>query len=172
MTNVNYRVLKSNIIKACKSVKGGDIVDFKIDFKKLCELVEDINLTPMCVGMNPVKMIPEIIPFMSEYFDKSHMEWLSDSKYHTTIAFIDSEYIDEKAAELLEKLKMPKVDDPDNDKVQVYAELVANYPCYFATIVSYKNNAPKVNRPSFEIACRANKVTIKMSDYQYNHKDF
>ena len=173
MTTVNYRTLKSIIIKACKNKKGGHPANFYINFDKLTELSEEINLVPMFVGLDPVKMIPEVIPFMSEYFDKSHLVWLSDSKFHTTITFIDKEYIDDKAAELLDKLKTLQVDDPELDKVQVYSELIANYPCYFATIVSYKSNSPKSgNHPTYEIACRANKVTIKMSDYQYNHKDF
>lgn len=172
MTNVNYRVLKSNIIKACKAVRGDDPIEFKVDYKKLCELVEDINLVPLCVGLNPTKLIPDVIPFMNEYFDKSHMEWLSDVQYFTTLIFIDSEYVNEDVIELLNLLRMPRVDDPENDKVKVCAKLVANYPCYFANVISYKNNSPSATRPSFEISCRANKVTIKMSDYKYNHKDF
>lgn len=170
MTNVNYRVLKSNIIKACVPAKHNP-VDFKVDYKKLCDLVRDINLEPIFVGMDPSRLKPEIVPFLSEYFDKSHMIWLSDDKYVTTIAFIDAEYIDDEVHELLEKLKMEQVDDPEDDKVKDYATLIANYPCYFATIVSYRNNDPN-NRPSYEIACRANKVVINMSNYQYNHKDF
>ena len=173
MTDVNYKILKSNIIKACKHEKCSvDPTAFKVDYKKLYELVEDINLVPILAGMEAEKICPRVIPYMNEYFDKSHLIWLSESKHMTTIAFIDAEYIDDTAMDLLEKLKMPKVDDPENDKVQAYAQLVANYPCYFATIVSYQNNAPTVVRPSYEIACRANKVTIKMSEYKYYHKDF
>ena len=119
------------------------------------------------------KLVPEQIPFLQEYFNKTHLEWLSDSKYVTTIAFIDSEYLDEKAIELMNKIATPQVDDPEDDKVKDFALLVTTYPCYFSTIVSYHNNSPKMsNKISYEIACRANKVVIKMSDYQYNHKDF
>lgn len=173
MTDVNYKTLKSNIIKACRGVKGIDPTDFKVDYNKLYELVEDTNLIPLCVGMNAEPVNPEIIPFMSEYWNKSHMLWMSRTMHTTTICFLDAEYRDEKADDLLAKLIQPQADDPELDKVKVYAELIANYPCYFATIVSYKSNAPgKSNRPSFEVACRANKVTIKMEDYKYNHKDF
>lgn len=172
MTDVNYKVLKSNIIKACRAVKGLDPTDFKVDYNKLYELVEDNNLIPLCVGMDPVAVEPEVIPLMQEYFNKSHVLWLSKFMHTTTLCFMDAEYRDEKADDLLCKLRQPQVDDPDLDKVKVYAELIANYPCYFATIVSYKNNAPgKGNRPSFEVSCRANKVVIKMSDYKYYHKD-
>lgn len=172
MNNVSYRVLKSNIIKACRQTKEKSI-EFVVDYKKLKDLVEDINLVPMFVGLESKRLDPELVPYLSEYFDKSHMTWLSDSKFCTVITFIDAQSIDEKAQELLDSLHVTHVDDPENDNVANYAALISNYPCYFATIVSYKNNSPTYSdKPSYEIACRANKVTIRKSDYQYNSKDF
>ena len=141
-------------------------------FNKLQSLAAEMNLIPLFVGMDPVPMKPEVIPYMSEYWNKSHMLWLSKGMHMTTICFMDAEYKDEKAEDLLNKLQQPQVDDPDLDKIKVYSEIISTYPCYFATIVSYKNCAPnKGNRPSFEIACRANKVTIKSEEYKYYHKD-
>ena len=75
---------------------------------------------------------------------------------------------------MLNKLKTPQIDDPNDDKVNDVAELLANYPCYNATIVAYKNNNPKfikLNKPSYIIQIRANKVIITNSNYQYNWRD-
>ena len=172
MNNVNYKTLKSIIIKACKAVKPGKM-EFEIDYDKLVDLAKDIKLVPVCAGLNCKHVKPDVIPFMSEYFEKSHLSWFTAAKFYTVLTFVDSESIDEKAQELLDKIKTPQMDDPDDDKVQDLATLVAEYPCYFANIVSYQNNDPKrVGRPSYEIICRANKVVIRNSDYQYNHADF
>lgn len=172
MTNVNYRVLKKDIIKSCFQ-KSPESMHFFIDFKKLCEMVEDINLVPVNVGMDSKKVEIDLIPYLSEYFEKSRLSWFTESKYSTVICFVDSEAIDDKAKELIEKIDIMQINEPDVDKVNVLATLVAEYPCYFATIVSYQSNDPKrVGKPSYEIVCRANKVVIKNSNYQYNPKDF
>ena len=173
MNNVNYKILKSCIIKACKQVKQG-YMDFTVDFNKLTSAVKDLKLTPISpIGGNAKIVQPEVIPYLSEYFEKTHLSWFSDSKFFTVITFIDSDSIDEKAQSLLDNLKSNQEDDPDNDKVKALATLVAEYPCYFATIVSYQNGDPdRIGRPSYDILCRANKVIIKSSDYQYNPKDF
>lgn len=172
MNNVNYRILSSCIIKSCKQVKQG-YMDFNVNFTKLKSLVTDLMLTPININGNAHIVKPEDIPYLSEYFEKTHLSWFSDSKFTTVITFIDTESIDEEAQKLLDSLEANQQDDPDNDKVKAMATLVANYPCYFATIVSYQNGDPsRIGRPSYEIVCRANKVIIKSSDYQYNHKDF
>jgi hypothetical protein len=172
MNNVDYKVLKSCIIRSCTPVRDGSI-EFRVNYDKLLHSVDDINLLPLNVGMCPKKVIPEMIPYLSEYFEKTNLSWFTENKYSTVITFIDTESIDEEAQRLIDKLHMKQVDDPSNDKVNDMATLVANYPCYFATIVSYRNDDPKRSgKPSYEIKCRANKVVIKSSDYQYNPKDF
>lgn len=173
MNSVNYKILKSCIIKSCKQLKQG-LMDFTVDFKKLSNLTADLKLTPIePIGFDAKIVQPEIIPFLSEYFEKSHLSWFNDSKFFSVITFIDSDSIDEKAQTLLDSLKMNQTDNPDNDKVKSIATLVAEYPCYFATIISYQNGDPdRIGRPSYDIVCRANKVVIKSSDYQYNPKDF
>lgn len=172
MNNVDYKVLKSNIIRSCCPVRE-DSIEFKINYEKLEHLVDDINLFPLNVGMHPKKVKPELVPYLSEYFEKTNLSWFTEGKYSTVITFIDTESIDERAEEIIRRLHSKQVDVPEDDKVNDLATLVAFYPCYFATIVSYRNDDPKRSgRPSYEIVCRANKVVIKSSDYQYNPKDF
>lgn len=172
--NVDYKVLKGRIIRSCK-VTGKEIVDFSIDFDKLVEECKELNLTPIYFGMNAKRVTPELIPYISEYFKDTNLSWFNSSKFSTAISFINSNYIDGKALELLEKLKTPQVDDPNDDKVNDVAELLANYPCYSATIVAYKSNNPKIiklNKPSYIVQVRANKVVITNSNYQYEYRDF
>ena len=171
--NVDYKVLKNRIIRSCK-VTGKEIVDFSIDFDRLEEECRDLHLTPIFFGLNAKRVTPELVPYLNEYFKDTNLSWFNSSKFSTVISFINSNHIDGKALELLNKLKTPQVDDPSDDKVNDVAELLANYPCYSATVVSYKSNNPKfikLNKPSYVIQIRANKVVITNSDYQYNWRD-
>lgn len=171
--NVDYKLLKSRIIRSCVS-KEKEIVDFSIDYCKLVELCEELNITPIYFGMEAKRVKPELIPYINEYFKDENLSWFNSSKFSTVISFIHTNYIDDRARELLERLKVPQVDNPDDDKVADVAELLANYPCYSATVVAYKSNNPKYikyNKPSYVIQIRGNKVTISNSDYQYNYKD-
>jgi hypothetical protein len=176
-TNTNnkviYKDLKDNIVRSCKQTKEFSM-EFRINFEKLATLVSDMSLIPIePVGGTAKRVKPENIPYLSEYFEKSYLSWFDDSKYFTALTFIDSDSIDEKATHLLNKLKQDQADDPDNDKVKDMATLVAEYPCYFATVVSYQNNDPsRLGKATYEIVCRANKVVIKSSDYQYDPVDF
>ena len=170
-TSVDYKVLKSNIIKAC-SPKTKNGYSFEVNYDKLKSLVEGLELTPVNVGMECKRVHPEAIPFLSEYFEKSKLSWFNDEKYYTVLTFVKSDAIDERCQMLLDRLQMPQEDDPDNDKVHDMSTLVADYPCYFATVVSYRNDSPnRCGKPSYVIVCRANKIVIKSSDYQYNPAD-
>jgi hypothetical protein len=138
----------------------------------LTKAVANMGLTPIFTNLNAKKVIPENIAFLGEYFEKTRLSWFNDGKHFTVVSFIETESIDERATELLEKLKVPEVDDPENDKVADLSELLANYPCYNAVTVSFRNDDPKrAGNPSYIIVIRANKVVIKSSDYQYNAKD-
>lgn len=177
MNNVNYKALKSIIIKSCKSMKKCDCdcpaMKFEVDFEKLSDLANEMGLTPLKVGLISKPAHPQNIPFLSEYFEKEKLSWFSDSKFFSVLTFIDNESIDEKAQNLIDLLASDPIDTPENDKVKNIATLVAEYPCYFATVVAYQNNDPnRAGRPSYEIICRANKVVIRNADYQYNYKDF
>jgi len=170
MINFDYKVLKQLIRKACKAEKG---IDFKVDYDKLVSVVSDLGLEPVCTDMHANKVKPELIPYLSEYFAKSRLSWFNENKYLTVVTFVDVEAIDDTCRDLLDKMKTSQIDDPDIDKVNSYATIVANYPCYFATIVSYQSNDPRrSNRPWYEIICRANKVVIRNPEYQYNPVDF
>lgn len=171
--NVDYKILKNRIIRSCFS-NAKEIVDFKIDFEKLESDCRELGILPMYFGLDARRVKPEIVPFLNEYFKDENLSWFTDNKFYTVLSFIHTDYIDEKATELLDKLKIKQEDDPSIDKVHIIAELLANYPCYSAAVVSYKSNNPKfikTCKPSFIIQIRANKVTITNSDYQYTYKD-
>lgn len=172
--NIDYKVLKNRIIRSCNPLCK-EIVDFEIDYSKLVDECRELNVVPICFGLEASRVKPELIPYLNEYFKDENLSWFSSAKFSTIISFIHKDYIDEKAEELLNKLKDPQVDDPDFDKVSAVAKLLAEYPCYSATVVSYKSNNPKYikgGRPSYIVQIRANKVVIVNSDYQYTYKDF
>lgn len=177
--SVDYKALKNRIIKSCDAI-GNGTVDFVVNFAKLTEFTSELGLTPICSGINPNyisarRIAPEDIPYLNEYFKGENLSWFTDSKFSTAISFIKTNSIDEKAEGLLNKLKTPQTADPNIDKVNCVAQLLANYPCYTATVVAYKSNNPKFlnsQKPTYLIQIRANKVVIESSDYQYNYKDF
>lgn len=172
MNNVNYRTLKSCIIKSCVKEKDG-LSDFHVDYDKLAARVKDLNIVPVATGLNANRIKPENIAFLSEYFEKTGLSWFTEGKHMTVLTFVDTECIDEKCQKLMDNIATNQMDDLNDDKVHDIAQITAEYRCYFAVIVSYISNDPKrAGRPSYEIKCRANKVIIKSSDYQYNPKDF
>ena len=69
MTNVDYKVLKSCIIKSC-SPKFKHSLGFKIDFDKLVEEAGAMNLVPVYVGLSSRLITPEDIAFIGEYYEK------------------------------------------------------------------------------------------------------
>lgn len=171
MGNVNYKILKSNIIKACKQVKE-DSIEFRIMHNKLVDLVSDNNLYPINVGMHCRSVDPEIIPFISEYFEKNRLSWFTEGKFYTNLVFVDIENLSQEEINILTDTCTTNVEDPDYDKTHAVADIVAKYPCYFATVVSYKNNDPNnIGKPFYEIVCRANKIVIKSTAYKYNPAD-
>lgn len=172
MGNVNYKILKSNIIKACRQVKE-DSIEFRIAHNKLVDLVSDNNLYPINIGMHCRAVNPEIIPFISEYFEKNRLSWFTEGKFYTNLVFVDTENLStEEKAEVINTCSTTTIENPDYDRTHAVADIVAKYPCYFATVVSYKNNDPNnIGKPFYEIVCRANKVVIKSSAYKYNPAD-
>ena len=170
MNTISYKSLKTDIIKSCKQMKG---MQFEVDYVKLADLVADLGLIPLKTDLVAKHITPEMIPFLSEFYKKTHLSWISDSKYFTVVAFIDKESLDEKATKLIDLLSTPQEYDPDIDKVKAISTLIAEYPCYHSTIISYQNDNPnREGRPSYNIVIRANKVVIESSDYKFNAKDF
>jgi hypothetical protein len=169
MVNVSYKDLKSNIIKALKQISP-DSMQFSVCIDKLADLTEDMSLLPLNVGLDSSQIMADQVPYISEYFQNSKLSWIDNSKFSTVLIFIDTTSLNKTALDLIEELKS---EDPTIDRTGIVSNLVANYPCWFATIVSYQSNNPKyLGKPSYEIKCRANKVVITNSDYQYNPNDF
>lgn len=170
MNNVSYRLLKANIRKACK-VTNKITKEFEVDNAKLTSLLDDVNLIPLPVGLKSKRVKEDIIPYLSEYYEKSYLTWFSDKKQYTILTFVDKTMLDDAGLELVNSL----INNKENiDRVHTMAKIIAEYHCYFATVISYAYADRETNIPSisYNIACRANKVVIKDSDYQYNHKDF
>ena len=170
MAKVDYKLLKNSIIKACTSEK--DSVKFNVNFDKLSRLVDDIGLVVLRVGGESKRVSVSNINILSEYFKGPKLSWLGEGKEFTTLTFLYTDSIDEKCEQLIESLHTSPVDDPEIDHTNVFATILAEYPCYSATIVSYKSNSPKrFGKASYEIKIRANTVAIKDQLYEYNHED-
>lgn len=168
---IEYNMLKSNIIKACKQVEKGEI-KFIVNYDKLNSFVDDFGLEMVNIGTKSKQLEASDVPLISEYFKGRKLSWLNDNKYYTTLVFVLSESIDKKCESLLKAMNTPCVEDPDIDKVNALATIIAEYPCYFATVISYMSNDPvRFGKPSYEIKCRANTVAIKREDYKYNQDD-
>ena len=174
MSKVDYKLLGDVIRRCCKQVhKHTPVMEFFVNYNKLAGMLRDHNLIPVKIGLKSRRVTPEDIPFISEYYEKTNLSWYTEGKYFTVLTFMDRSALDERALELLADIGTPQVDIPDEDKVADMAKLVADYPCYFALVTSYQNNDPRLKDiPSYTVSCRANKVVIKSSDYQYNPKDF
>lgn len=167
---VDYKSLKREIIKGLRYNQNSVIFD--VDYPVINENVSELGLQ-MIPMFEPATIIePKDIPFLSEYFVGNALSWIDRYKAFTTLTFIQTDYIDNEARELLYQVMTPPTEDPNFDFTAAMSKLVANYPCYFATIVSYMSNDPsRMNRPTYEIACRGNKVVIRSSAYKYNPKD-
>ena len=174
MNNVDYKELKRIIIRSCKGNNDSKVSSkFQIDPVSLKAAAAELNLKFVAIGINSRRIMPYDIPLLSEYFEKNRLSWLSDNKYYTVLTFIDVDDVDETAEAIITTLETNSTDNPDQDKVTDFAKLVATKHCYFATVIGYRSNDPKwFNKVSYEIVCRANKVTIKDAEYQYNPKDF
>jgi hypothetical protein len=169
MSNVEYKVLKSNIIRCCESESG---IHFKVDYDKLSSMVQDSGLILAKTGLESRYIKIEDIPFLNEYFIKDKLNWFDKYREITVLTFFANEDLDDEGRDLLDKIATPKQEVPDEDKIHDMAVLVSKYPCYFATVVSYKNLDPRrIAKPSYFIICRANKVAIRDANYKYNPDD-
>lgn len=168
--SLDYAVLKSNIIKACKNEKG--TIKFIVNHDKLSGLVDDIGLRMVNVGTKSNRVKSTDIALLSEYFKGKKLSWFTEHREFTTLVFVLEDAIDEECEALIKKMNESIIDDPELDKVEILAKIIADYPCYFATVVSYKSNDPdRAGRAFYEIKPRANTVMIKREDYKYNQSD-
>lgn len=176
---INYNDIKLAVEKSAKrNEKVTRDLAFTVDPARLDFLLNNQNITVIrkCLESRPVATAS--IPLLSEYFTKGRLAWFNQEKEYTTYIFVrtDADLTKEQADRLLEILNILNAedgsDDPDEDDVKLLAELVAYYPCYFATTVSYTKDEPgKYPKLSYSIVCRANKVTIASERYKYNQDD-
>lgn len=170
---MNYKDLKTAIYKSVEKVsKREENTDFRINFEALKENVKDLGLTPVYFGIEARRITINDIPLFAEYFKSNKMDWLNKGRYITSLAFIETEKIDEEAQTILNNLADTTKEDPDLDKVNDFSYLIGNYPCYFALATSYMNNSPEYyGSNSYFVACRSNKVVFKDPNYVYNPQD-
>lgn len=168
---MKYKDLKNAIIGSLMKV-GERGTDFKVNLDTLRENLESLNLIPIPVCLDAHRVGPSDIPLFDEYYFQNKMEWLNSSRFMTTIAMIVADNVDEEATAILEVLNTPPAEHPNEDYLKLYSKLIANYQCYFALIVSYKNSAPDhYGENSYYITCRTNKVIFKDPNYVYNPDD-
>ena len=169
--NVNYQSIKAAIVKSCKQIYKNEI-EFVVDYDKLSRQVDDIGLTVVNTGLTCSLIKPKDIIPLSEFFKKTKLSWITDKKFFTQLVFVRTDAIDEELSTLLSRMNENQVNNPDLDKVKTLATIIANYPCYLASVISYQSNDPmREGKPSYTVGCRANDVTIKNENYEYNQAD-
>ena len=173
MVKVNYKDLKHAVGRSCVKV-GSYLSDFKVDVEKIREMSEELHLVFIPIGINAHRVTADDIPDISEFFYGENLAWFTDSKFITTLAFLDSSDLNEETQELIDKLYT----EPDKnmgdpiDYVATAAELIANYHCYLAKVVSYTSNDPgRIGKNCYYINCKANKVILRDPEYNYNPQD-
>lgn len=168
--NLDYKVLKNLIVKSTKSERGS--VKFIVNYDKLSRLTNEIGLRMVNVGTKSNQLSPSEVPYMAEYFKNRQLSWLNSNKHFTTLVFVQVDHIDDECEKLLDIMNASIIDDPDLDKVQALAKILAEYPCYCSTVVSYMgNDLNRYGLASYEVKSRANQATIRQEDYKYKHQD-
>lgn len=163
---LDYKELKSAIIKA--SVSSKKSTNFVVKFDKLSKAVEELGLVMVNTGTQSSNIDPKDIICLSEYFKANKLKWINNSKDYTTLIFIDKDKVDDKCQELLDIMNLSQIDNPSVDKSNTLATILADYPCYLASVVSYISNEPRrFNALSFDIQIRVNTVMIKDPNYVY-----
>ena len=170
--DLDYNVLKTNVIKACFIPDAADKLDFSINHEKLLKSTDDIGLVPVKVNLNSNMVTVESIPAISEFFKAQKLSWFDGSKNVATIVFVKKENINDKCQELINCAEVDTVENPDVDAANALATILAEYPCYLCMIVSYLSNDPmRQGRTTYMASCRANMVAIQQEQYKYNHQD-
>lgn len=169
---VDYNSIKKCIVRATKQLSPKTLA-FKINADKLNESVRESGLVFIDNGTSSRGVESEDIPLISEYFKKDKLEWFNRSRHFTTITFIQADKMDEEAERLVILLHdVKQSEDRDFDRVEAVSYLLANYPCYSATVVAYQSNDPrKLGKNSYTIIMRANVVAITQEEYEYNNED-
>ena len=171
MTKVDYKTLKSIIVKSCFKT-GNYTNDFRIDLEKLNTSLEEQKLIALPVGLNAEQVKPEDMYAVAEYFTGENLRWFDSAKYLTTIICVDATDVDYEVQSRIDKLYFSRQDDPSVDHIKIIADILSTLHCYYVMIVSYNSNDPgRAGKNTYYINCRANKVVLKDPNYVYNPKD-
>ena len=168
---LDYNVIKKRIIKSCK--QEGNTLKFIIDYDKLNSNVEEFGLIALKNTMVSKQVESRDIPLISEYFKREKLAWFNRSRHFLTLSFVVAEELDEKGQKLVDMLKDEnRSKDPEFDRADIVAELLAYYPCYNATIVAYRSDDPnRLGKNSYTTIIRANINAIAREEYEYYNED-
>ena len=166
---VNYVELSNCIRRAAIQGRG---IDFTFDFETLQSGVEPMSLIVVPNDIKSKRIGPEDIVYLGEFFKKTKLSWLDHFKFYSSLVFVRTDVpgaLDDEFWQLMDDMRANQIDNPDIDKAETLAKIVAKYPCYTASVVSYKNADIKHNGTiSFEIICKANLVTINIDNAKYH----
>ena len=148
------------------------VTDFVIDYSKLNAEVAEYGITAIPCSLMSKRIEVSDVPYISDYFKGERLTWVDKFKQYGTVVFINNDCLTDEIREMIAQLYVSVVDNPEIDKQNIVAKILALYPCYTALIVSYKSSdIKKANYLCTEIVCRANTVTIKQDNYKYHHED-
>ena len=169
---IDYNAIKRCIIKACKQ-ESEVVLDFKINADKLNASVQELGLTFVDNFTTSKPVVSTDIPLISEYFKKQKLSWFNRSREFVTLTFVRNKYIDEECTRLIKSLHdKDREKDPNFDRVEVMAKILANYPCYNAVTVAYRSDDPnRLGKNSYTTIIRANVNAINLEEYEYYNDD-
>lgn len=169
---LDYNALKKTIVKNCKQ-DSANYLNFSINGKKLDQAVSNYGLIFLYNNFKSEQITSANIPLVGEYFKRDKLAWFNRSRHFMTISFVVEDKLDDKGRKLVEMLKDEnRSKDPSFDRADIVAELLAYYPCYSATIVSYRSEDPnRIGKNSYTVMVRANCVAIRDEEYQYYNDD-
>lgn len=169
---LDYSLIKKDIIKACDQLNEVAL-DFTVDEEKLNNLVKKSGLVYLNTNAKSRFVTSYDIPLISEYFKKQKLSWFNRSRQFVSLSFITEDSIDERAQKIIEDLyDKTRVDNPNFDRTEAMADLLADYPCYNAVVVAYRSDDPnRLGKNSYTIIIRANINVISSPDYEYNNQD-
>ena len=172
--NFSYRLLKKLIKENCKD-DPNEPLKFIVNFAGLEAALEKNNIG-ICLVYNGTRskyINQDSIVLLSQQYNGDRLKWFDSHKQYTALVFVRKDAVDEVARRIMRELRNQREGEKDAiDRVALIAELIANYPCYIANIVSYKGNNPeRIGRNSYTINVRANLIQRQDEQYTYNAED-
>ena len=166
---LDYKILKKKILKAVR--QPGQTLEFVVNAKQLDTLVRPLGISFIYNDFQSEQVTGSNIPLLSEYFKREKLSWFNRSRHFSTLTFVDLESLDDRGNRILEELqRKDRSEDPSFDRADYVAELLAYYPCYNATVVSYRSEDPeRMGKNSYTIIIRANINAILKQQYEYYH---